>query len=59
MKITVEHRSQYGSPVYIPLCTTAQQFASLTKTKTLTAQALTIIKAMGYEIEVKHPTTVF
>lgn len=59
MKITVEQRSQYGATVFVPLCTTAQQFASIAKTKTLTAQALHTIKAMGYQIEVKHPTAAF
>ena len=59
MKITVEQRSQYGTTVFVPLCTTAQHFASIAKTKTLTAQALHTIKAIGYRIEVKHPTAVF
>jgi hypothetical protein len=59
MQITVEQRAQYGAIVFVPLCTTAQQFASIAKTKTLTAQALHTIKAMGYKIEVKHPAAAF
>ena len=59
MKITVEQRSQYGATVFVPLCQTAQQFASIAKTKTLTAQALKTIQAMGYEIKVKHPAAAF
>jgi hypothetical protein len=59
MQITVEQRAQYGAIVFVPLCQTAQHFASIAKTKTLTAQALTIIKAMGYTIEVQHPAAAF
>ena len=59
MKITVEQRAQYGAISFHPVCTTAQHFAAIAKTKTLTAQALKTIQAMGYAIEVKHPAAAF
>lgn len=59
MKITIEQRDQYGATVYHPLDDTARTFASIAKTKTLTLDALQLIRALGYEIEVKHPTAAF
>ena len=59
MKITIERRDQYGSVVFHPVCAIAKAFADIAKTKTLTLDALGIIKGMGYEIEVKHPETAF
>lgn len=55
MKITIEQRDQYGARVYHPLDDTARTFASIAKTKTLTLEALQLIRALGYEIEIKHP----
>ena len=55
MKITIEQRDQYGARVYPPLDDTARAFASIAKTKTLTLEALQLIRALGYEIEIKHP----
>ena len=59
MKITIERRDQYGAAVFHPVCQTAKAFAAIAKTKTLTPDALALIKGMGYEIEVKHPETTF
>ena len=59
MKITVERRDQYGAPVYHPADDAAKAFARIARTKTLTPDALALIRALGYEIEVKHPETTF
>ena len=59
MKITIERRDQYGTPVFHPVCESAKTFAAIAKTKTLTPEALFLIKSLGYQIEVKHPETAF
>jgi hypothetical protein len=59
MKITIERRDQYGAPVYHPIDDAAKAFARIAKTKTLTPDALAMIRALGYEIEVKHPAATF
>ena len=59
MKITIERRDQYGAPVYFPVCDTARLFAQIARTKTLTPDTLAGVKALGYQIEVKHPETTF
>jgi hypothetical protein len=50
MKITIELKWQYGNCAFYPLCETSKRFAQIAGTKTLTQDALRIIKAMGYEI---------
>ena len=57
MKITIERRDQYGATVYHPADETARLFAQLAKTKTLTTDALALIRALGYQIEITHRTT--
>ena len=37
----------------------AKAFARIARTKTLTPDALALIRALGYEIEVKHPAATF
>ena len=59
MKITIERRDQYGAPVYHPIDDAAKAFARIAKTKTLTPDALAMIRALGYQIEVKHPAATF
>ena len=59
MKITIQRRDQYGAPVYHPIDDAAKAFARIARTKTLTPDALAIIRALGYEIEVKHPAATF
>ena len=54
--IKIEQRDQYGAPVFHPLCDQAQLFARIAKTKTLTLDALHMIKQLGYQVEVKQPT---
>ena len=48
--IVVETRTVYGVTTHYPACPAAEVFARLAGTKTLTANALRDIKALGYEI---------
>lgn len=59
MKITIERRDQYGTVVFHPVCETAQTFARIAKTKTLTPETLALIKSLGYQVEITFPETVF
>ena len=56
MKIQVTIRAVYGLPKIYPKCETALKFAKLLGTKTLTDDAVSIIKSIGYSIEVVHDT---
>ena len=50
MQITIELKWQYGNCAFYPLCETSKRFAQIAGTKTLTQDALRIIKSMGYTI---------
>jgi len=50
MQITIELKWNYGSCAFYPVCETRKRFAQIAGTKTLTQEALRIIKAMGYTI---------
>ena len=50
MQITIELKWQYGNCAFYPLCETSKRFAQIAGTKTLTQDALRIIKLMGYTI---------
>ena len=52
MKVIVEVRDVYGCRNIYPLCATGHLLAALAGTKTLTAQAISIIKKLGYSIEI-------
>ena len=56
MKITVRIKQVYGNPTVYPVCETAKALAALTGNKTLTNEAIRIIKNMGYTIAVETPT---
>jgi|TARA_B110000046_G_scaffold38021_1_gene41622 hypothetical protein len=56
MEIKVEIKDQYGRQVVHPVCQTAQLFAALAGTKTLTAEARTVIKKLGYAITAQSGT---
>jgi len=49
--IRVEVKEVYGNTLIYPVCRHAQLFADLTGKKTLTPQAVRLIKALGYEVE--------
>jgi hypothetical protein len=50
MRIQVDIRSQYGNTVAYPICQAAKLFARISGTKTLPAQALKDIQALGFHI---------
>ena len=50
MQITIELKWQYGNCAFYPLCETSKRFAQIAGTKTLTQDALRIIKSMVYTI---------
>lgn len=52
MKLQVTIKSVYGVPKIYPKCDIAQKFCKLLGTKTLTDDAVTVIKSIGYSIEV-------
>jgi len=56
MTITVKIKNVYGREIVYPVCNAAKQFAALANTKTLTDDAINIIKSLGYSIEVETPT---
>jgi len=56
MTITVRIKNVYGREIVYPVCNAAKQFAALANTKTLTDDAINIIKSLGYSIEVETPT---
>jgi hypothetical protein len=53
--VTVTVKSVYGNITAYPACPTAKLFAELIGTKTLTPQALSTIKALGFEIIQQTP----
>lgn len=55
MKITIESREVYGNRVFYPVCKTAQAFARIAGTKTLTPEVLQQIAGMGYQIDQAAP----
>lgn len=59
MKIELEVREIYGSPVIYPICDTAKNFAKLAKTKTLTLDSIKIIQDLGVEIRFVSCPTVY
>ena len=56
MKIVIRIKRNYGQDRFYPVCHVAAKFTELTKTDTLTLDALTVIKKLGYEIEVEQTT---
>tara|TARA_X000001388_G_C2155427_1_gene94084 strand:- start:75 stop:302 length:228 start_codon:yes stop_codon:yes gene_type:complete len=61
--ITVEMKNSYGNTLYYPVCNKASSFASLTGTKTLTADMLKTISSLGYvvkaTVEINNQTKAF
>jgi hypothetical protein len=54
-EIAIEIKSVYGNETIYPVDENAKLFARLAGTKTLTRQAISHIKALGYEVKVKQP----
>lgn len=55
MEITVEIKNVYGVQTVYPVCDQAKFFAALAGTKTLTTQAVKLIKQQGYSLRVVTP----
>ena len=55
MEITVEIKNVYGVQTVYPVCAQAKFFAALAGTKTLTTQAVKLIKQQGYSLRVVTP----
>jgi len=55
--ITVEVRDVYGQVKFYPTCDSAKLFADIAGTKTLTADALKKIKALGYAVTTTRTVT--
>lgn len=56
MKITIRIDKNYGIETAYPVCESAQLFARIAGTKTLTRNTLRDIDALGYEIEIQQTT---
>ena len=55
-KLLVEVRNVYGAERIYPVCGTANAFAELAGTTTLTRRHVEIIKRLGFTIEVEEVT---
>lgn len=58
MGLIVEIKNVYGVQTVYPICAQAKFFAALAGTKTLTAQAIRLIKQQGYTITAVTPEIV-
>jgi hypothetical protein len=56
MTITVEIKTVYGNRTVYPACEKSRLLAGLTGNRTLTPDAIEIVKKLGYIIQVKTPT---
>jgi len=54
MEIEVLLKEVYGNPMFYPACEKAARFAYLCGTKTLTYDALKVIKELGYTVNIKQ-----
>jgi hypothetical protein len=58
LTITIQVDKAYGGYLFYPVCDKAKTFAELAKTKTLSNQAIKLIKQLGYEViskDLKNP----
>ena len=55
MEIIVTVKSNYGTETIYPSCLKGHIFAEMAGTKTLTPQAIKLIKALGYTVSVAGP----
>jgi hypothetical protein len=56
MNITVRIANNYGNRVVYPVCQCAHTFAELAGTTTLTDRTISLIKSLGYTIDVQQET---
>jgi hypothetical protein len=50
LTITIQVDKAYGGYLFYPVCDKAKTFTELAKTKTLSYQAIKLIKQLGYEV---------
>lgn len=50
--IQVEVKTSFGRELIYPVCDKAKLFTELTKTETLSPDALEVIKSLGYEFDI-------
>ena len=56
--VTVLAKSVYGVTQFYPVCEQAKTLAAIAGTKTLTPQALGLIRNLGFTVEITHPEVV-
>ena len=54
MNITVRIANNFGNRAIYPVCDDAMTLAELAGTKTLTDDTITLIKALGYEVQIQQ-----
>ena len=54
----VDIKQVYGNETVYPVCENAKLFAQLAGTRTLTRSALSVIKQLGYDIQVSHSAVI-
>lgn len=57
MSIQVQIKQVYGNELIYPICEKAKLFAKIKRQQTLTPSDISIIKELGYEIEVIQAVT--
>lgn len=55
MNIIVEIKNVYGSTQIYPVSQEAKIFARIAGTKTLTGTTISLVKQLGYEVEIQSP----
>ena len=56
MQIKVQIKSVYGRDTVYPACPDARRFADISGAKAITDRTLSLVRELGYEIVVVHPT---
>jgi Flp pilus assembly CpaE family ATPase len=54
MEVIIEIKEVYGNTLYYPLCDNGKTFAEIAGKKTLTKEIISMIKTLGYAIQIKQ-----